>query len=203
MTSQMNMAASLYFMDNNNLRTKYAEYRVMTMNGVMNLTYHTPMPMGNMPAAVLATPPANLQPTVYQVKYFLANNTMSATCFQNGSTNNATAVSCMQGSYTPDQLSLTLTDTRTNAVSRLQSTQPAWYWGNSEPSFLLKDVQPDGQLGEKTVVETVSGRASCTTVKLCLSRGSDLDMMATLGLALGKHSSGDMVACVSNTNNAD
>lgn len=202
MTSRMNMAASLYF-SQNGVRTKYAEYRVMTGGGFTNLTYRTPMAMGNMPAVPYATPPSNLQPTVYQVQYNLNTNTMSATCFASGSVSNTTATKCMEGSYDPkNHFAMSINDTRVNTLTYLRATEKTWFSGRDEPSFTLKDVQSDGTLG-KIAVETVGTDDYCGTVKLCLARGSDLDMMVPLGLTLAKHSENDMVACAATNNGAD
>jgi hypothetical protein len=193
MTPEMNMAASLYFMQNG-VRTMYAEYSFMSTNTTLTLTYHTPMPANS-----VATPPANLQPTVYQVHYSLVENTVSATCFQAGSTNNTATIQCMEGSYNPTNFSFTLNDTRTNTTYHMQATEETWFSGSNEPSFTLKDVQSDGQLGP-IAMETVSGSTTCATVGLCLSRGSEPDMLVPLGLALAQHSRSDMASC--STNNA-
>ena len=101
----------------------------------------------------------------------------------------------MTGTYAVDKtLRFSIHDTRTNTTHNMQSTgnpDPSrWYLGTHEPAFIMKDVQPDGQLGN-TAVETVSRYEDFETLKMCLSRGSDLDMIVPLGLALAKHSAND------------
>ncbi|KAJ6559802.1 hypothetical protein B0H19DRAFT_1069532 [Mycena capillaripes] len=119
--------------------------------------------------------------SLVEVTYNISNFTLQATCPSNTS-------QCTQGSFQESGfLSFSLTDSFNSAVKNLRAVDKDWVYGHSDdaPSFLLKEVLPDGSLGNVVVRTAMTQPGHCANLKLCASDASG-ETLVPIGLTLIK-----------------
>jgi hypothetical protein len=129
------------------------------------------------------------------VTYHLENSTLVATCAGNTSL-------CTSGSFKETEfLSFALTNSADQATVNLRVVDKNWFSGKSEnaPSFLLKEVQPDGSFGEIVVRTAVTQPGHCTLLKLC-AISATAESLAPIGLTLMKQNEYSKVCTTPNSN---
>lgn len=170
--------ASFYFRQNNIL-TKYYEYKLERYNDTwfsFNLRRTEPgvsIPTGN-------------YPLVWRIQYNAT--TMSADCATSPDTPLNGTQPCMKGTYdAKDFLLLQVTDLRTSATKSFRTLENGWKKKTDEPRFILQDLKTDNSLSGETVMKTtLAPVGDCTSMKLCLARMPDLDILSAVGIALAR-----------------
>lgn len=173
--------ASFYFWNDTEVRTKYYEYKAEKLGSpgseiqYFNLRKIEPG---------VSIPPQKY-PLIWKIMY--PGNTVSAQCASSPETPTNATQECLQGSFTEEpNLSLILTDIRTNITTKLRAKE-SWVNKKEAPRFILRDVLPNDSLGGIAVKTVFTKPGDCTKLKICLGREPGLDMLATLGLALLIH----------------
>ena len=91
----------------------------------------------------------------------------------------------MWGYFIHDDFSFYLNDTRINAEIKLRPVDKEWSYSDDAPSFTLRYVEPDDQLGDVVMQTAVTKRNHCELLKICLQvPAPTLDIVVPLGLAL-------------------
>ncbi|KAJ7906465.1 hypothetical protein B0H13DRAFT_1619348, partial [Mycena leptocephala] len=129
------------------------------------------------------------------ITYNLDNSSLVATCAGNTG-------QCTQGSFASEEkgfLSFDLTNSVNPANVKLRAVDPDWASPNNDdaPSFILKEVQPDGNLGE--VVMRTAVIQHCTLLKVC-ANGATVEILAPVGLTLMKQNAFGKVCTTPNSN---
>ncbi|KAJ7512002.1 hypothetical protein B0H11DRAFT_1699999 [Mycena galericulata] len=129
------------------------------------------------------------------ITYNVSNSTLDAIC------PDATSP-CTTGSYQPNpngHLSFSLTNSSTTV--NMMAVDKQWVYDQSDdaPSFLLKEVQPNGSLGKVVVRTAVTQPGHCTNLKLCANDAS-IETLAPVGLTLMKQNEYARVCTTPNSN---
>ncbi|KAJ6559766.1 hypothetical protein B0H19DRAFT_1260463 [Mycena capillaripes] len=146
------------------------------------------------PTSIWQFAPSAAQSLV-KVTYDISNFTLQATCQGNTS-------QCMQGFFQESGfLSFSLTDSFNSTVTNLRAVDKDWVYGHSDdaPSFLLKEVQPDGSLGKVVVRTAVTQPGHCMNLKLC-ANDTSIETLVPIGLTLMKQNEYSRVCTTPNSN---
>ncbi|KAJ7775992.1 hypothetical protein DFH07DRAFT_731981, partial [Mycena maculata] len=129
------------------------------------------------------------------VTYDLGNSTLEANCPGNAS-------QCAHGSFKDSGLlSFSLTNVFNTSTVNLSAVDKDWDYGQSDdaPSYMLKEVRPDGSLGKVVVRTAVTEVGHCTNLKLCANDAS-IETLAPVGLTLMKQNAYAIVCTTPNSN---
>ncbi|KAJ7809865.1 hypothetical protein B0H14DRAFT_2607757 [Mycena olivaceomarginata] len=159
--------ASFYFRQPNGNLEKQYDYG-LTQDGTNQSLWH------------FALLPA-FQPLIQiqSVTYDFDNFTFVSTCPGNTS-------QCSQGSFKDTGvLELSITDPFNSTIAHLRAVDKGWDYGKSDdaPSYILKQVEADGSLGNVVVRTAVTQPEHCNSLKLC-ANNADIATLAPVGLTL-------------------
>ncbi|KAF8217607.1 hypothetical protein K438DRAFT_4637 [Mycena galopus ATCC 62051] len=129
------------------------------------------------------------------ITYYFNNFTFVATCPGN-------TTQCNQGSYEGSGfLSFSIAYSSNSTIVNLRAVDKDWDYGHSDdaPSYLLKQVQADGSLGDIVVRTAVTQPGHCTTLKLC-ANDADIATLAPVGLTLFAQNEYSKVCTTPNSN---
>jgi len=167
--------ASFYFWQNG-LRTKYYEYTLDQEDNVWHFRFSQIEPGITVPTQVF--------PSVQDISYQLANQTLSGSCATDLPPNALTP--CMEGSFEEEgYLSFTINNTLIHTVTDLRAVDKFWVPSNpvdDAPGFILKEVEADNSLGQIMLRTAVTKPGQCGFLKLCAE--TDVNLLAAVGLTL-------------------
>jgi len=132
--------------------------------------------------------------SVTDISYF-DNHTFAARCGD---------VGCYVGSVNDTgRLGLDVTDTHTwsQTVTRFRAIDDQWAPtpADDAPNFLLKQVKPDGSLGDPVLHTVVTNH--CTQLKMCWKTKESVDpLLAAVGLALSRQAAYSLICTIPNSN---
>ena len=158
-----------------------ANSSVLEFNFDYSLETNTTVIPGNLnyPGLVFNAPAGSsfAPPDIVAISYDIQNQTIFADCAKR---------LCAFGNYsTTPYLSFTLQDSRTGALTQLQSVDKEWKFPDDAPSVVLRYRGADGKSGGIALQSAVTQRDHCETLKVCLSsRTPDLATLAPLGILL-------------------
>ena len=170
--------ASFYFWQNN-VRTEFFQYEISQgQDGdIWNFDLRQIISGVNVPEDVY--------PLAWSMSYDFVNNTVTANCASSPTTPTNATTPCMTGSFTQGSLlSLSIDDTRTNTTTNLRAVNTPWSFYDASPSYILREVNSDGSLGDIAVMTLVTKYSTCTLLQLCVASETGLDALAALGLTL-------------------
>ncbi|KAJ7459282.1 hypothetical protein FB451DRAFT_571535 [Mycena latifolia] len=129
------------------------------------------------------------------VTYNIDNSSLMATCSGNTS-------QCTQGTFQESGvLSFALTNSFSSTHVNSRAVDRDWVYGKSDdaPSFILKEVNPDGSLGDVVVRTAVTQPGHCSVLKMC-ANGATVEALAPVGLTLMKQNEYSKVCTTPNSN---
>jgi hypothetical protein len=154
------------------MRTKLLEYEMSIDDATNNW---------NLNLVGCETVPTDIYPLVNQVSYDFVNGNISGTCITG---QGASPGPCLQGTVNlGEHLSFSLNNSQTNTVSHLRSAEQ-WWFEDDVPNVMLRRADADNNLGEVTLLTTVTKPGHCNELKACMAAGSGTDMIAPLGVLL-------------------
>ena len=161
--------ASFYFRQPDGTLQKQYDYNLTNDADNPAIWYFSLLPGSGSPALI------------QNVTYDLSNSNFVATCPGN-------TTRCTQGTFQDaGYLSLLIYDEVSNStVANMRTVDTDWDLGpNSDdaPSYILKEVNPDGSLGNVVVRTAVTEPGHCTTLKLCVN-DAGIATLAPVGLTL-------------------
>ncbi|KAJ7915898.1 hypothetical protein B0H13DRAFT_1609981 [Mycena leptocephala] len=168
-------------------------------NGILQNQYQYGLTNDAVNASIWRFGPSPEQPPTdgQIITYNLDNSSLVATCA--GNTNQ-----CTQGFFASEDngfLSFDLTNSVNSTNVKLRTVDPGWAYPENDdaPSFMLKEVQPDGNLGEVVVRTVVTQPGHCTSLKVC-ANGVTAETLAPVGLTLMKQNEFGRVCTIPNSN---
>ncbi|KAF7338824.1 hypothetical protein MSAN_02205100 [Mycena sanguinolenta] len=177
--------ASFYFRQPNGTLQKQYDYN-LTNDAVNPSIWYFSLLSGSGSAA-----------QIQNVTYDLNNFTFVATCPGN-------ATQCTKGTFQDaGYLSFLILDEASNAtIANLKTVDRDWDYGHHSddaPSYILKEVDADGSLGNVVVRTAVTEPGHCTTLKMCANDAS-ISTLAPVGLTLYAQNKYSVVCSTPNSN---